>query len=205
MVLVLIDCQFFETFGNRIGFNQFLEVLQFFSFYRFRRIVAGRYGLCKFKAFTGRGDADDDDQDGHDSRDAEQEPFLLRQVDVEHVEVVSPEDNDSQENPGDDRDPGEAGLAHGADDDGRDGQGNDGQELVRYAENRPNGGQVALEYDVTPCAGDQSRCDDAAGEPMGIAELRPYAADEFLEHVAADAGAGVMMVMMNRASNMMQK
>lgn len=48
-----------------------------------------------------------------------------------------------------------------------------------------------MEYDVTPCAGDQSRCDDAAGEPMGIAELRPYAADEFLEHVAADAGAGV--------------
>ena len=188
---MMINCKFFEAFGDRVGLDEFFQVFQFFGFYSFCRIVAGRYGLSQVQASSDRGDADDDDQESHDGRNGEQEPFLFGQIDVEHVEVIGPEDDDGQEDPGDNRDPGKAGFTHSTDDNRRDGQGDDGQQLVGYTEDRPDSGQVPLEDDVTPCTGDQSRSDDSAGQPVGIAELRPYAADEFLKHVTADTGTGI--------------
>ena len=188
---MMIDCKFFEAFGDRVGLDEFFQVFQFFCFYGFSCIVARRYGLSQVQASSDRGDADDDDQEGHDGRYDEEKPFLFGQIDVEHVEVIGPEDDNSQENPGDNRDPSEAGFTHGADDNCRDSQGDDGQQLVGYPEDRPDSRQVPLKDDVPPCAGNQSRSDDSARQPVGIAELRPYAANEFLEHVTANTGTRI--------------
>ena len=128
-------------------------MLQFFCFYGSCSIVAGRNGLSQVHALLEGSDADDDYQDSHDGRNGKHEHFALRQIDFKHVEEVCPEDNDRQNSPGEACYPNVAGFAHAADNDGRNSQGNDSQQLVGYAEDRPNRGQAALQYDVTPSAG----------------------------------------------------
>ena len=45
----MINCKFFEAFGDRVGLDEFFQVFQFFGFYSFCRIVAGRYGLARYR------------------------------------------------------------------------------------------------------------------------------------------------------------
>ena len=190
-LLVMSNRQFLETLSGFIRLNEFLEMFEFFCFDSFCRIIAGRYGLSQVDASTDSTDSYDDDQDSHDDGDCEHRPFTFRKVDFKDVQEVGPENHDDQENPRKASDPEVAGFAHGADDNRRNGEGDDSQQLVGYTENRPNRGQVAVQYEVTPCCADQSRCEDSAGFPVRVAEFRPYMADEFLEHVTTDTGTSI--------------
>ena len=55
--LMMINCKFFEAFGDWVGLDEFFQVFQFFGFYSFCRIVAGRYGLSQVQASSDGGDA----------------------------------------------------------------------------------------------------------------------------------------------------
>ena len=104
-----------------------------------------------------------------------------------------------------------AGLTHLDDDGGGHAERNRRQQLIGDAEQRPERIDAAqrifdaLPEKISPGGTITALVKRIDGIPTGAAQRLPDVAEGVLHHEAADAGAGIEMVRMNSASNMMAK
>ena len=117
--------------------------------------------------------------------------FAGRDITVEYILVIRDDRDEGHEEARHHGDPCVA-AATVADDEGRDDrQYGRRQQLVRYAEERPDDADVALYDQVHPGNSDDEGADDDARLPVAVAEGFIDLAQQFLQQVAAYAAASV--------------
>ena len=92
---------------------------------------------------------------------------------------------------GDERDPGVFTFTHIDQERGRDRQGDRRQQLIASSKHRPDGRDTSGIDQIGPAENDQQAGNDVAGQRCAVTERLVNLPNEFLQHIAGDARAGI--------------